>query len=486
MDDVGNESEQTKKHQNYVKKRNEWCFLKDKQQIKYQSFIILEIIPLEKINQLFNGLEKLYSEVSEYDSSKLDYRRILPNSQSKLFQSFTLYLPPLVNSKFKEKLFPGEAFHNLGDNFQQMDISISHPIPSTTILTINVHLEEGLSKKINDIIYQYHTEKREPIKAQKGNLTRIISPEQQKESEIYNLRKSLHEEAVNFLRKFFIGNFFELITTIPSIVPSIDLFSFDFPSKDDEIVNWGMENSGFLRCFGTFIGPYNCFRYENYLLAFETSDYNAFNNYVLFANRSDSVDETYCDVDTAIKLKINDCNLDLLAIDRFVKQQENRVGKLNLIISQEIENIKGNNFNNAIENRKEVIQTIFAFERFGVEFKEHRFLQSHCKFYELIVKEQSDKQIELFKALQNNIEARIKEIKTLNSLFSHEHETILSLKNLEFNKKMQDVILVLTMLIILLTVIQVLLIIVTEWEIINNLIALIFEKLAGLILQSVG
>lgn len=469
MDDVGREFELAKKHQDHIKKRNEWCFLKDNQHVKYHSFILLEIIPLEKINQLFDGLDNLYSEVLESGScsSRLDYRRTLSNCQSKLFQRYTLYLPPLATSRLKGKIFPCVAFHDLGNNFQEMEISISHPIPSTIILQINVHLEEEISKKINDIIYEYHTEKREPIK---GTFTRIFSPDHQKESEIYQLRKSLHEEVVNFLRKYFSGYFFELVNTTPSVVPSIDVFSLDLPSKDDEIVNWGKENHGFLRCFSTFIDPYYCFRHDNYLLTFETNDANEYNNYLIFSNRLER-DTGYYDIDSGIKGEINDCDFDLLAIDRFIKQQENHVGELNLIISQEIENIQSNNFNKAIGNRKKVIQTSFSFERFSVEFKRFRFFPIEFEFNKLVIGEQSSKQIEFFKGLQDNINARIKEITALNSLFSHEHETILSLKNLEFNRRMQWLVLILAIIMLIFTVIQIQSVLASFWVSITKNIA---------------
>jgi hypothetical protein len=472
MNSAENESELAKKHRDFDRERNEWCFLKDKQQVKYQSFILLEIIPLEKINQLFDGLDHLYSDILESNSSSLEYRKILSDGQSKLFQTHTLNLPPLVSSKLKGKVLPMGSFHDLGINFQAMDISISHPIPSTTILRINVRLEEELSKKINDIIYKYHEEKREFIKPQNKNLIRIITPDQQKESEIYHLRKSLHVEAINFIRKYFTGYFFELENTIPSIVPSIDLFSFDFPGKDDEIITWGMENNGFFRCFSTYIHQFNCFRHENYLMTFESNHFVEYNNYLIFANRRETVDKMYGDVDAAIIGNLDFCDFDLLAIDRLVKQQESHVGKLNLIISQEIESIQSNDFPKAISNRKKVIQTIFSFERFSVEFNKNRFLPIEFKFYGLMAKPQMDiKKIELFNSLRESIEARIKEIHTLNMLFSQEHETILSLKNLEFNKKMQDIVLVLTFFIIILTFTQVVLLIGQEWDTIMKFFA---------------
>jgi hypothetical protein len=455
MGDIRDESESLKKeHEDYVRQQNERCFLKDKQRVKYHSFILLEIIPLEKINQLFDGLDRLYSEMSQAESEALKYRKILSESHSKLFQTNTLYLPYIATLRLKGKR-SSCAFHDLGVNIQHMYISIYHILPSTAVLQIHVYLEDEISKKINGIIYQYRTEKREIVETPKGNYTEIYDPEMQKNSEIYRFKQSLHGEAFNFLKKYFNGYFFELTHDDTSIVPSIDLFSLEFPNKDDEVINWWKENGGFLRCLGTFFDSYKWFKYENYLFTFSENDHSMYDNYLIFANRIDGFDNMYPDVDTAIEEKLNFCCFDLLAIDRLVKLQEGNVGKFNLIVSQEIDNIRSNNFKKAIEARKEVLKTIFSFKRFIAEFTGYWLRPDRFKFKMLIDTKQSDKQIELFKGLHEDINARIKEIYALTSLFAREHETIMNLKNLEFNKKMQDKVFWLTILIIFLAIIQI-------------------------------
>jgi hypothetical protein len=476
MQDENQESGFENSLSDFDRKDNEYCFLQDKQKIQYHSFILLEIIPLEKKDQLLNGLDNLYSEVKDYCSTRLEYRKTFSNCESKLFQSHISYLPSLVNSELKGKgIFLSTAFHDLGKNIKSVDISISHPIPSSIILQINVHLNDEVSKTINDIIYRYHTEIDETIKLQNGSFTKIISPGMQKKSEINGFRNSLHKEAVDFFKNFFTGIFFNSIDTTPSIIPSIDVFSFDYPTKDEEIVTWGREYSGFLHCFSTFLGPYRCYRHENYILTIESNDSDEDNNYIVFANRKESADALYHNVDSAIIGKINDCDFDLIAIDRLVKQQENHVGKLNLLITQEIESLQSDNFNRAIDSQKEVIQTIFSFERFSIEYTEHWFSRIDYEFKNLIFREGLDKQTELFHEIKDHIDFRIKKINILNSLFSREYEKILNLKNLEFNKKMQNVVYHLTIVVIILTIIQVLLSFKTElWEIIMKFFSLCF------------
>jgi hypothetical protein len=455
MDNGRSESELTKKHEDFVRQQNERCFLKDKQQVKYHSFILLEIIPLEKINQLFDGLDSLYLEVSQSESGRLNYRKILSDSHSKLFQTNTLYLPYIATLRLKGKIFPTCAFHDLGDNIQHMYISIYHILPSTAVLQIHVYLEDEISKKINGIIYEYHTEKQETIETPKGGYIEIYSPENQKKSEIYHLKQSLHGEAVNFLKKYFSGYFFELTNNDTSIVPSIDLFSLELPNKDDEVINWWRENRGFLRCLDTFYDSYTWLKYENYMFTSQKNDYSMYDNYLILANRTNGLDHLYPDVDTAIEENLNFCCFDLLAIDRLVKLQESNVGKFNLTVSQEIDNIRSNNFNKAIEGRKEILRTIFSFERFVAEFAGYWLRPDRFKFEPLFDTKESGKQMDLFKGLHENINTRIKEINALISLFAREHENVLNLKNLEFNKKMQDKVLWLTILILILTIIQI-------------------------------
>ena len=481
MQNVNSQAKLVKTHQDHDREDNERCFLKDKQQIKYHSFILLELIPLEKKDQLFDGLDKLYSDVTEYCSLGLEYRKTFSNCQSKLFQKYTSHLPPIVNLKLKGKrAFISSAFHDLGDNIQTIDISISKALPSTIILQINICLNDEVSQTINDIIYKYHTTKEESIKLQNGFFTKFFSPGMLKESEIYSYRCLLHEEAVIFFRKYFTGFFFNLVETSPSIIPSIDVFSFDYPNEDEEIMKWGHNNYGFLRCFNTFFGPYRCYRYENYLLTIVSNDLDEYTNYIVFANRKESVDSSYHNVDSAIILKINDCDFDLIAIDRLVKQQENHVGKLNLLITQELEYLQHDNFERVINSQKEVIQTLFSFERFSIEYTEQWFSPIDCEFKCLIIKEELDKQTELFHDIKNSIDFRIKKIDILNSLFSREHEKILNLKNLEFNKKMQNLVYYLTIVVIILTIIQVLVSFKTELlDILMKFLTTYFHPVVG-------
>lgn len=472
MDDVKNELKMNQRDEDFDRRNNENCFLKDKQRIKYNSFIFLEIIPLEKQNQLFNGLDNLYSEVNGYCSTRLEYREIYSNRHHKLFQKCSLNLPSIVNLNCKENYFDTATYQDLGDNIREIEISVSNPLPSIILLQLNVHLNEEVSQKINEIVYKYHPQKEETITLQNGTFIKKSHPEMQKRSEISNFRNSLHKETIDFLKKYFSGIFFYLAETAPSIVPTIDVISFDYPSDEKGIIAWGRENSGFISCFNTYFSSHTCYRNRNYLLMFESNDfednnYNNYSNYIVFANRKERIDKSYFDIDSEIVMKINECDFNLIAIDRFVREQENQVGKLNTLITQEIENLQSDNLNKIIDNQKKVVKAIFSFERFSIEFSEPWSFHRNFKFKNLIFWEDVDKSTELFHEIKDSIDFRIKKINILNSLFSQEYEKILSLKNLEYNKKMQQSVYYLTIIVIFLAFIQLLLLLKTElWNLI--------------------
>jgi len=263
----------------------------------------------------------------------------------------------------------------------------------------------------------------------------------------------LHREAVDFLNKYLDGNFFELSKDNISVVPSIDLFSLNYPTQEKEILDWGTKNSGFFRCFSTHI--MDSFIYENYLLCFESKRDVEFKNYVMFANRKISSDKMYHDLDSAIKERLNFCSFDILAIDRWIRIQEGVVGRLNQTVSEEILRIRENNFSKAIETRKSVLKSIFSFQRFRAEYNRYGFVFDKFPFRRLKHERIPAREIELFKALRKTVSKRVKEIDSLINSFTRQYETILGLKNVEFSKKMQTYVLILTIIVIVLAIIQI-------------------------------
>ena len=443
---------------NRIREENERCFLKDKQKLKYHSFILLELIPLENIKQLIVGLDKLYADASLFQKSRLNYKKFLSDCHSKLFQRFILNLPYIITSNLKgkgESFSPDSIFYDLGDNIQSIYISIYKVMPSSILLRFQVCLNSKISEKINDLIYQYHEEIKESIETPKGESTTVYGPEIKKKTEIYQLRKDLHKEAVDFLKNYFNGYFFELSKENISVVPSIDLFSLDYPVKENDILNWGIENRPFFSCFSTNITPWESFKYENYLFCTESKRDVAFNNYTIFANRETSKEKIYPDIDSAIELKLNFCSFDLIAIERWVRIQEDVVGKLSSTVLEEISKIQENKFSKAIETRKSILKNVFSFKRFGVGYKWNTFIFDKFTFTSLKDERNPERQIDLFKGLKEGINTRTKEIGSIIDVFTKQYETILNLKNLEFSKNMQTSVRWLTIVIIVLSIIQI-------------------------------
>jgi len=440
------------------REENERCFLKDKQKIKYHSFILLELIPLEKIEQLIFGLDKLYADAPLISKSRLNYREYLSNSHQRLFQRFSLYLPRIVNSKLKKEkkcFLPGSVFYLLRDNIESIYISIYKIMPSSVLLKINIYLNNKITNQINNIICQHYDEKREVIKTPKGEIVRTYDPEIVKKNEIYQLRQNLHKEAVDFLIDFFQGDFFERPKENISVVPSIDLFSLEYPEKEEDILTWGNENKGFFSCFGTIITPWHSFKHDNYLFCTETYSNVVFNNYVIFANRKIENNKMYPDIDSAIELDLNFCSFDLIAIERWVRVQENMILDLNSSVSKEILKIQENKFHKAIEARKNFIKNIFSFKRFGIEYERNERSYDEYTFTSLKSSRNNEERIDLFKGLKEGIDSRIKNINSLIDSLAKQYETILNLKNLEFSKNMQISVFWLTIIIALLAFFQI-------------------------------
>src|SRR3989344_9159890 len=435
-------------HEKFVKEQNEWCFLPNKQKIRYNSIILLELFQLEDFDKLIQGLDILYEELRPHQDSRLDYRKILENSKSSLFKRNTLNFPYISDLRFKGKILPDAVFYQLGDYIRHLHIKLYQILPSAVVLQIQVYIDEEASTRINDVIYSYHKEVKEPIITPKGKFTKIYGPTNLKEKEIHSLKDEIKNQAITFLSKFFRGYFFKLNEKYDSIIPSIDLFSLEYPISDKEILKWGLENSSFFQCFKTDINGYISFKYNQYL--FCQDNYENFHNYLIFANRKISKSEMYSSIDANIEEPLNFCCFDLLAIDRLLEVQERLAGEFNSKISKEISDLNKNKLKNVLNNRKEIYKEIFYFERFKVEFKNYHPIPDKFSFESL-----GEKKSKLFDNLSNNIKRKISDISDILNIFNQNSESILRLKNIEYAKKMQDWVMCLTILIIILTLTQI-------------------------------
>ena len=178
-------------------------------------------------------------------------------------------------------------------------------------------------------------------------------------------------------------------------------------------------------------------------------------NYLILANEKTTENRMYPNIYVSIKEIIRYCSFDLLAIDRWVTIQQEVVASLNTTVSEEILNIQDNRFEKAIEKRKTILKKTFSFDRFVSEVKGCRTAQDRFPFKNIKDERHPGRDVDFFKELNKGIVQRVKVIEELIDRFNKQHEKVLNLKNVEFSKKNQKTVVLLTIVIIFLTLIQI-------------------------------
>jgi len=450
LDHVGSETFECEISED-IKNENKKCFLHYKEELKYHSVVLLEIINFEDFEDFINGLNKLYTHSNEVDKINIEKIEEMLRSEIKLFQWWSLPLPLITNSRLKAKL-PFGIYHDLGSYINEINITLYGILPSMVILQIHVDLNFTFSDKINQVLYKLHNETVDTIKTPKINYTKRISPKECKEAEIRDLRCSIKNQAIKFFSEYFEGYFFKLYKSKPSVVPSIDIFSFTYPIADNDIIKWEKNMNDFFECFSTDISPDTSFKHDRYLLSREKYLESNFNNYLMFANRECPNCPEFSDFDNSIEVQIRDCSFELLAFDRLMDIQKNVVGTFNEMISKEIRYLESDKLNKAFENRKALNSKLFYFDRFKIEFKQYmkNDFQTN-KFNFVNITGNND----FFNNIIKNIDFRIIETDNLIKTFTKHSNSILELKNIEYTKKTQDRVLFLTIVVVILTLVQI-------------------------------
>jgi hypothetical protein len=431
-------------------KSNESCFLSNNEKVYYDSIIILEMFYIEDFCFLFDGLDLLYSNLNGYDKSRLIYRDILNNDKKSSFRGI-LNLPFIVNTKLKDQFLPGTAFQDLSDDFESISITLQATLPSMLTLQIQVSLDSNISNKINDVIYTYHEEVNE--KHNDYGFTTKHPPSYVKNKEITQIRHNLKEQIINFLSEYFEGFFFKQAKKHISYVPSIDLLSLNYSEKSEDISDWLFNNNSFLNCFNISAPWLEAYKYENYLF-FPPFNHNkeAFSNYVIIANRKTADKEGYTTIKSSIQYKLNTCLFEILCYKRWVEIEEKTGLSLNSLVSKELEYITKNDFNKVISNREVVTKYMFYFERFKIEFSNYTFDFSKD---DLPFESLNEKDVFLFNQLVKRINEYVIYIDKFISTLNRHSDNTLALKNIQFNKKMQERVNILTIIVILLTILQI-------------------------------
>lgn len=438
-----------KDHEDFVRRQNEWCFLAEKQEVKYHGTIITEIFHLEDFKNLKKGLDKIYTNLHRGEKRILKYNQLIRDSPNRLFQNNRQFLPVIKHSKLKGKTLPTGVFFDLGKDIEYITLKLDKVSPSMIILQFQVYLNENLSSEINKIIYTYHNEKKE-FRKDGSYVTKL--PGHIKEREISKIRKKIKIDAAIFLSLFFKGYF--LSRPIIEIIPSMDLFSFRSHWKKEELKEWGLKYQGFFNCFNTnFLSGA---RYEEYFLLIEQKVDSYYNNGIIFGNEAKCNVEGYEEVDIAIKNKIGYSSFAPFTILRWLEIQQRMIGKFNNTVSLELEKLKRHSLKNILSNRKDNAKCMFRFERFKTEFEKDWIIRNPFPFKNI-----QDNTL-FFNNLTETIVNSSQKIGEHLLMYKEHSREILDMINIEYNKKTQNKILLLTFLMFVFMLIQIWLMIPTK------------------------
>ncbi|WP_424353791.1 hypothetical protein [Methanobacterium sp. MBAC-LM] len=458
----------------FLKELNQSSFLPDKEHIKLHSIILLEIFTLEDFPDLIKGLNKLYNNdsnqriLSQYSKIQ-DLKKGLENLNG--FEWIQIELPFIYNSNL-DSSFPMGIPQSLGDSIAICSFELHRISSNLIMMQIHVKLTPNLSDKINNIIYKEYTEDettnydtvvKSKLETSPEILKRIelsnlryklknkleTSPEISKKKELSNLRYEIKKEIIRYISNYFRGYFIKLSKNNYSIVPSIDIYSLNYPEKNEDIIKWKTKLRRFFMCFGipTIRTPFKSGRY----ILFEENIFK-YSNYVIFANRGGQTKLTE-NIDGDIETRIDYYNFSLLAMYRLIKIYKDIINDLNVTISNEIQNLEENELNKVLKSRKEISKKIYYFKRFKIEFEQIKFKI----FFDLEFESINGKKGEtkLCEILFDEISEQINDIDNAINTLNQNANLILNLKNIEYSKNNQKWTMRLSIIVLLLALIQV-------------------------------
>lgn len=428
-----------------IKKWNEYCFPPNKEEITYNSVIFLEVFSLEEFSLLKEGLDKLYTDAPPHIKNGLKYKEVLKN---KLFGKSILNLGYIINLNLNGKIFATNGvYHNFDTDIRHLHLTLIKILPSTAVLQVQVTLDKSVSDKLNKIIYKYHSETDIKDNIADNSFFHILLPEKLKNQEISNLKRTIKKSAIEFLSKYFSGKFFMLYKEDEEVIPSIDLFSLNkFPSDIKKIEKWINNNHGFLQCLDLNDFPYTTFSYQCFLL-FENRRKSRFANYAILVDKDRIDTRIDPDREAVIGIWADSIYFDLIAIDRWIETQERFIEYFNSVLTEQYQKFEKVGIKSIIKTREDISENIFQLNRLNFEF------ELYFPFYKLkFVSLRGN--ILFFENLINKSKEKLKIFyKTLSILNKHSTET-LALKNISYNESIQELLIVLTIAVILLSLLQ--------------------------------
>lgn len=446
--------------ENLIKNSNESSFLPNKEKVKFHSIIILELFNFEDFPNLIKGLKELYDELNKSEIilfKDIDYSRIediIKDLKNPVESTWRWYnLPPIFNSTSSS---PFGVTYDLGINIDRIGIGLYKISSSLVTMQINVKLKSTISDNLNKIIYKKYEEDEVISRYPDGRRKSMTLPVGLKSREINDFRLKLKMEIIDFLSSFFKGQLFKLCGNDYSIVPSIDLYSLNYPENIEDILKWGEEVHGFLDCFGISVNEFSSFKYNENLLCEEHKF--KYPNYIILINRrllnrSDEETINLFDYKSFV----------ILALHRLTYIHNNILGELNATISNEIQNLEKNELIDVLENRKIISQKIYDFQRFKIEFELLKAEYILDLPFVSMAANKKDRYF-LFDYIIEQLKKHTIDIdNAINTLNQHSDLT-LNLTNIDYSRKNQILTNRLTWIVVVLTILQVVLVIITFFK----------------------
>lgn len=432
--------------------------------IEYNSILLMEIIKIEDYEQLIEDLKDLFLNLDSMDYLRVQKaEELIKNQNKQIFRDSHVILPFISHSKFIGSILPSNrVFFDLGDHVDHVQISIHNFSPSYILLDLRCLLNQEVSNRLNLIINGVY----QPIVKQqtnsKGTYKEYINSERLKEEEISDLRYLIKKEMIEFFVDHFDGKFMEssIEKNDYSIVPSIDIFSLDFPI--DNLEEWCKTNEKLFNMFSIIFSASRTFQYERYLFFKEDRSTKNNLNYLIFARNFETKEEKSKKTEEQQKNSelnpenvniINGlirCPFSLIAVEREVECEVSSINEINNIVLKEMSNLKKEDIKDLLKRRETMFKGIFEFERFKMETVSYLNNISFCDFVSL---KNSQK---FFDILKKSITTKLEFIEIITLKYSKQSQSNLELKNIDYNRKSQKRIFWLTVVVGFLTFIQVL------------------------------
>jgi hypothetical protein len=435
------------------KSENQYYSLPNNEQVQYSAIILLDFFYVEEFENLFDGLDVLYSETYKicsnlnYLNCQLNYRKL--NSEEMFYDKSTyLRLPLIINSRSHSG--SNYTCYDLGSDIKELHLTLYSILPSIIVLQVQANLLPHVSEKVNNIFYGCPNDT-SIAQLEKDRLKEDRSLSNLKKESIYEIKNELKKQIVDFISTFFKGFFFKKSKKYFSIIPSIDVYSLTYPEESKGISKWIHDNPLFFQCFNIF--AYNTgYKFEEFLFFRNFDSEEPFTNYSILISREGSEKELNYNHEGSIGFPLPEISFDLLCLHRWLEFTERHMRNFKKSIIKEMGDFTQNELKNLISNRQLITKELFYFERFKIEIEEYNLWFLH-KDYEF--KSLNDPERCLFEMLLKMIKRDIKSMDAITKVLNNHSINNLNLKNIEYNNKMQDKVLQLTYIVIIFAIIQI-------------------------------